>query len=118
MFHHHLLISERGRLALEFNRKVRQYFGKKVDDFAILETADAPDGVEFIVQFNMYGYADISVTCVNGELSAHALQGKSPKDLSVKVKYKSNSYRRFFRKMQKEVALRIPDKYLIAKGWK
>ena len=111
-------LNEMDQLALDFNKKVREYFGDKVGNFVILDVLNVPGHMEFRVEFDIYKYADISVTYENGGISASILLSKYPKTLNVRADYKTANFDEFFEKMKKEIELRIPDKYLEAKGWK
>ena len=106
-------------LAQDFCRRAQEYFGDKAADFIIKEVLNAPGHMEFEINFSLYNYADISVSYENGGIGGSIWLGKYPKGLSARADYFRNvDFNRFFREIQEEVELWIPDKYLKAKGWK
>lgn len=73
----------------------------------------------FQIEFNAYNYYICVVTYDGGRFGCSIKQGKSYLNLDSKTKwYEEIELNSFFKEMKEELELRIPDKFLIRKGFR
>ena len=112
-------LNETGKMALEFNKKMREYFGDRVKDFVIYDVDDDPNHRAFSIDFDAYNYFNIITTYEKGRFGCSIQYGKYCIGLDNSQKWWDTAdFNIFFKELKEELELRIPDKYLEAKGWK
>ena len=85
-------LNETDRMALEFNRQARELLGNRVTDFVISDVIDDPNHRAFSSTFKAYDFFMVRLNYDRGNFSCCICTGQ-------------------------EIELRIPDKFLKAKGW-
>lgn len=111
-------LNETDKMALEFNRKVREKFGDRVDDFGIEDVVNDPNYRSFSVTFKAYDYFIIRMNYDKGRFGCCIELGEYSVGLNNSQKWWDTAdFNVFFEELKIEIELRIPDKYLIAKGW-
>lgn len=115
-----LKLNETDKMALELNNKIREYFGKKVDNFILSDVIDDPNHRAFSVTFEMYNYFNMILNYDRGHFGCAIING-AHHGVSLKNSqewWDTANFNQFFKELKDEIELRIPDKYLKAKGWK
>lgn len=111
-------LNETDKLALDFNKKVREIFGNKVTDFVIMDVIDDPNHRAFGVKFEAYNYFAIRMNYDKGRFGCCIITSEMGIALHNSQKwYDTANFDIFFKELKEEIELRIPDKFLIAKGW-
>lgn len=106
------------KMALEFNKKARARFGDRVDDFVILDVIDDPNWREFGIEFYAYDYFIVRLNYDRGRFGCCICEGKYGIRLnSSQENWDTADFDIFFDDLERELELRIPDKFLKAKGW-
>ena len=112
-------LNETERMALDFNKKIRERFGNKVEEFVILDVIDDPNWRSFGVEFFAYRYFLIRLNYDRGRFGCCISIGKYGISLENSQKWWDTAdFDIFFDDLERELELRIPDKFLEAKGWK
>ncbi|QOV28875.1 hypothetical protein INT50_09340 [Vibrio diabolicus] len=95
--------------------QISDYWGNAADDFCTSESTNIPFQ-RFVLEFSLYRYSVIRITFERNSLFfSEVSKGISFSILSRKVSYQDLFDT--FAEIDEEVRLRIPDKYLVAKGW-
>lgn len=100
-------------------KDIQNYFTQKAKDF-VTEILFEKPFLSFSIYFKLYDYYFITINYENGSIGAGILNGNyimgiitKKKDLNDKIPLSD-----FFKEIDTEIQLRIPDKFLEAKGWK
>lgn len=111
-------LSETDEMALEFNRKLREKFGERVDDFGIEGVNDDLNHRAFSITFKAYNYFVIRLNYDRGRFGCCIDFGEYGIGLENSQKWWDTAdFDIFFEELKQEIELRIPDKFLKAKGW-
>lgn len=92
-----------------------EYFKDKVADFTVKESADIPY-LQLKIECSFYNFYVIRFLVEKGTLFISISQSKYQFDL-MKLTFKSELFYKVLEDLESELQLRIPDKYLSAKGW-
>ena len=100
-------------------KEVQNYFTNKAKDF-VTEILFEEPFLLFSIYFKLYDYYFITINYENGSIGAGILNGNyimgietNKKDLNDEIPLSD-----FMKEIDTEIQLRIPDKFLEAKGWK
>ncbi|MHA2764466.1 hypothetical protein [Vibrio harveyi] len=95
--------------------QISDYWGSAADDFCTSESTNIPFQ-RFVLEFSLYRYSVVRVNFERNSLFfSEVSKGISFNLLSRKVSYPDLIDT--LAEIDEEVRLRIPDKYLVAKGW-
>lgn len=112
-------INETTKMALDLNKKMRNYFGDRADNFCVLDVVDDSNYRAFSVEFEAYNYFPVRINYDKGRVGSCIIFGEKKMSLENSQKWwDETDFDKFFKELQSEIELRIPDKYLEAKGWK
>ena len=94
------------------------YFNDRIDDFVVLEKTDLPYTM-FSIRFNMYKYYNVILNYDRGAFGCAIING----DLGIDLENSQEWYDKadmniFCQELEKQLELRIPDKFLEHYGWK
>lgn len=95
--------------------KLDNYFNKAIKDYFIKESTDLPS-LQLVMEMNIYNYYVIRITVEKGILFASIVESGFLMDL-FKFQISEETLEDLAQNLDSEIRLRIPDKYLIAKGW-
>ena len=100
-------------------RMLRNKFGNKIDDVQIFNIVEIPYKT-FSVKFSAYNYFVVLFNYDRGIIGCNIQYGeKSFIVLENSQKwYEKADFDVFYKELQEQLELRIPDKYLEANGWK
>ncbi|HLR78442.1 MAG TPA: hypothetical protein VK062_05255 [Burkholderiaceae bacterium] len=96
-------------------KKVDYFFGDRVNISEYDPEYDYPR-VSFRISVNLYNYLDSFLIYNFGKISFY-ICGPNSSNKIFKVPYSEETFDELVRRMDDEARLRIPDKYLIEKGW-
>ncbi|MDA0126447.1 hypothetical protein OH459_28145, partial [Vibrio sp. MM46] len=95
--------------------QISDYWGSVADDFCTSESTNIPFQ-RFVLEFSLYRYSVVRINFERNSLFfSEVSKGISFSLLSRKVSYPDLIDT--LAEIDEEVRLRIPDKYLVAKGW-
>lgn len=111
-------LNETDRMALEFNRQARELLGNRVTDFVISDVIDDPNHRAFSSTFKAYDFFMVRLNYDRGNFSCCICTGGIEFGLDNSQKYWDTAdFDVFLEELKQEIELRIPDKFLKAKGW-
>lgn len=95
------------------------FFKDRVQDFATAEKTDTPF-IQFGFEFEIYNYFIVRFNYSRGGCGFCIVNGELGIDLDIEPEWfeEIKDLNKYFKKLEKEIELRIPDKFLKAKGWK
>ncbi len=108
-------LNETDQMALEFNRQARELLGNRVTDFVISDVIDDPNHRAFSSTFKAYDFFMVRLNYDRGNFSCCICTGETEFGLDNSQKYWDTAD--FDVGFKQEIELRIPDKFLKAKGW-
>lgn len=113
-------LNETMKMAVNVNNMLRDKFGDRLDNFVIFNVDDDPNNRTFSIEFEAYNYFIIRMNYDKGRFGCSIQIGnKSFIPLANSQKWFDEAdFETFFNELKNELELRIPDKFLIAKGWK
>lgn len=98
--------------------KMCDYFQEKVKDFVISDLIDDMNYRSFIIEFNAYNYFPMRFCYDKGRISCGICFGTRVIRLNNRQKWwEEIDLEVYFKELQSDIELRIPDKYLKAHGW-
>lgn len=104
------------------NRMIDQLiekFDSKMDDFVITNVDEDVNHKAFNIDFTAYNYFICLISYERGRFGCSIRNGEYYISLNNSQKwYDEANFDIFFKELKEELELRIPDKYLEAKGWK
>ena len=111
-------LNDTHQMAIRFSTIAREKMGDKVDNFCIFNVDDDVNHRAFSIDFEAYNYFAIRLNYDQGRFGCNIISGERMIGLNNSQKWwdKAN-FDIFFVELQKELELRIPDKYLRAHGW-
>ncbi len=107
-------------IRMEIGRKIKETFGDKIRSIEIFDVVEEPSHWAFKIRFIAYDYF---VVLFNYELdiigfSIEVGLGKFVSLSNGHNCYSNTDMNSYLDSIKEELELRIPDKYLIAHGWK
>ena len=107
------------KLAQEISKEMRIIFKDKIDATQIYDVNDDINHRAFKIKFIAYDYFVVIFNYEQDIIGCSIEQGNSTHILLSKGKncYSDKNIYEFFRKVDNELKLRIPDKFLEAHGW-
>ena len=94
------------------------YFHNKVKDFVVNNLFDDESHRSFSIEFNAYDYFPVIFNYDMGRMGYNICFGDRMIELENSQKWWDEAdFNILFAELQKELELRIPDKYIQANGW-
>lgn len=98
--------------------KLIVFFGKKIDSIVIEDVIDVPGHTSFSIKFVAYKYFPIRLNYDRGRFGCCISNGEIGISLENSQKWWDTAdFDIFLEELKQEIELRIPDKFLKAKGW-
>ena len=96
----------------------KEHFGEKISSFSVFGQTDTPYTM-FNMQFTLYNFFNISFNYDRGAFGCSIING----ELGIGLKNSQKWYDKadmdvFFKELEQQIELRIPDKFLEYYGWK
>lgn len=111
-------LNEAKKLAMNISKQIRDYFKDKVDNFSTFNVMDQPH-IEFSIEFKAYDYFTIILNYDRGRFGCAINNGSNGIALNNSQKwYDQADMNIFFKELEQQLELRIPDKFLEYHGWK
>ena len=113
-------LNETEKFAVETSRMIRTYFGNKMDSCGIYDAVEEANHQEFKIDFKAYDYFTIEFDYENDLCEFFIVLSKEVKLSLTKepaVYSKIIDWDSYLKGIKDELELRIPDKFLKAKGW-
>ena len=111
-------LNDTHQMAIRFSTIAREKMGDKVDNFCIFNVNDDVNHREFSIDFEAYNYFAIRLNYDQGRFGCNIISGERMIALNNSQGWWDEAdFDVFFKELQKELELRIPDKYLQAHGW-
>lgn len=99
-------------------KQLREYFGDRLSACNLCQLQEEPH-LEFEVEFQLYDYFRVLFHYDNGEIGCEIKYGEKKIKLpNSQMRYETLDRNLFFKELEQEIELRIPDKYLKAQAWK
>ncbi len=112
-------LNDTERMANELCEKFETRFKEKIDNCEIFDVVDEPSHRAFKIRFEAYNYFIILFNYDLDRMGCSIEYGKYYISLENSQRWYSGAhFNAFFDEFQKEVELRIPDKFLEDRGWK
>ena len=106
------------KIATEMVDKMIEYFGNRVTEFVIAGVINDPSHRAFSITFKAYNYFVIRLNYNKGRFGCCVDFGEYGISLDNSQKWWDTAdFDVFFKELKQEIELRIPDKFLEAKGW-
>ena len=107
------------KLARETRKKVRQSFGSRVETITVYDVVDVPNHHMFKLNFAAYDYFWIQFNYENGLCGFSLIfNDQFGTSLGKRLAYSEiTDWDSYLKDVMEEIELRIPDKFLKAKGW-
>ena len=106
------------QMAIRFITIAREKMGDKVDNFCIFNVNDDVNHRAFSIDFEAYNYFVIRLNYDQGRFGCNIISGERMIALNNSQGWWDEAdFDVFFKELQKELELRIPDEYLRAHGW-
>ena len=111
-------LNDTHQMAIRFNTIAREKMGDKVDKFCIFNVYDDVNHRAFSIDFEAYNYFVIRLNYDQGGFGCNIISGDRMIALNNSQEWWDEAdFDVFFKELQKELELRIPDEYLRAHGW-
>ena len=111
-------LNDTHQMAIRFNTIAREKMGDKVDKFCIFNVNDDVNHRAFSIDFEAYNYFVIRLNYDQGRFGCNIISGDRMIALNNSQEWWDEAdFDVFFKELQKELELRIPDEYLRAHGW-
>jgi len=105
-------------ISREIMKKLDEYFREKVGGFVISVETDTPY-ITFKIEFVMYKYFNVVLNYDRGSFGCSIINGSKFVQLDNSQKwYDEADINLFFKELEQQIELRIPDKFLKYHGWK
>lgn len=113
-------LNEMQRIALSVSKELKKIFENRISYTNIFDVVDEPNHHNFKIGFTAYDYFSVVFQYEQDIIGCHIEIGKNTFVPLLKEKhcYSDTDINSYFLKVKEELELRIPDKYLRAKGWK
>ena len=110
--------NETAKMAGEFCDMLKKKFGDRVDDISIFRLVDDQSHREFSISFVAYEYYTVGFNYERGSFGCFLDFGRTGVNLNSSQKWWDTAdFDIFFDDLERELELRIPDKFLKARGW-
>ena len=107
------------QMASDFCDMIMERFGNRVNDISIFKVIDDNNHREFRISFVAYEYYPVGLNYERGSFGCFLDFGRTGVSLNSSQKWWDTAdFDIFFDDLERELELRIPDKFLEAKGWK
>ena len=111
-------LNDTHQMAIRFSTIAREKMGDKVDNFCIFNVNDDVNHRAFSIDFEAYNYFVIRLNYDQGRFGCNIISGERMIALNNSQGWWDEAdFDVFFKELQKELELRIPDEYLRAHGW-
>ena len=111
--------NETQTMAINFTKMAKEKMGDKVKDFCISDVYDDVNNRAFSVEFTAYDYFPIRLNYERGRFGCCILYGERTVALSNSQQWwEEADFDVFFKELERELKLRIPDKFLKAHRWR
>lgn len=111
-------LNETAKKAYFISDKLLDFFGKRVGSIVIEDIVDVPGHTSFDIKFKVYDYFPMRFNYDTGRFGCSIAIGETAIGLENSQKWwDSADFDIFFEELKQEIELRIPDKFLKAKGW-
>ena len=113
-------LNETGKFAVETSRMIRTYFGNRMDSLGIYDIVEEANHHEFKIDFGAYDFFAIEFDYENDICEFFIVLSKEVKLSLTKepaVYSQISDWDSYLKGIKDELELRIPDKFLKAKGW-
>ncbi|MEN6411612.1 MAG: hypothetical protein ABFC84_02475 [Veillonellales bacterium] len=105
-------------IAIDIINKLKNYFGSRFEGFSVCSITDEPYKM-FSIKFTAYNYFSIILNYDRGSFGCSISNGGE----GIALKSNQNWYDKadmniFFKELEQQIELRIPDKFLEFYGWK
>ena len=111
-------LNDTHQMAIRFSTIAREKMGDKVDNFCIFNVYDDVNHRAFSIDFEAYNYFAIRLNYDQGRFGCNIISGERMIALNNSQGWWDEAdFDVFFKELQKELELRIPDEYLRAHGW-
>lgn len=98
--------------------QLEKTFGDSVDDFGVFNIIEDPNHMHLNISFQAYNYFIILFTYDMGRFGCSIQFGQHTVGLPNSQKWFDEAdFSIFFKELKEELELRIPDKFLKARGW-
>ena len=94
-------------------------FEDKIRDCVIYDIVEEGNNKSFNIDFQAYNFYEIKLSYKNGKIN-WSIKFDDKTTIGIKkdvIVYSETNLNLFFEEMQKELEMRIPDKFLQANGW-
>ena len=104
-------------IAKEFIGSMKSVFGRGVEGISLHDVSDVPFQ-QFSVNFVLYDYFPMQFNYDRGRFGCCICFGERAIPIKTSFEWNDgNIYDEYWKEIAYEIKLRIPDKYLAAKGW-
>ena len=105
--------------AIKTSRMIRSYFGKRMDDSSIYDIVEKNNYRTFKINFIAYNYVCVEFDYENDWCEFFIVLNEACKQsLCNRTKFSEiTDWDAYLTGIMREIELRIPEKYLKAKGW-
>ena len=111
--------NETQTMAIDFTKMAKEKMGDKVKDFCISDIYDDVNNRAFSVEFAAYDYFPIRLNYERGRFGCCISYGERTVALSNSQQWwEVADFDVFFKELERELKLRIPDKFLKAHRWR
>ena len=101
----------------ELIKTAKVIFNEKIANIVLLEVTDEPYPM-FSLKFVAYNYFVIRCNYDRGHFGCNIVSGNEAIPIPCKIEWADNcNYSLFWKEIDEQIRLRIPDKFLIANGW-
>ena len=106
------------QMASDLCDQIMEHFGDRVTRISVWSVVDDPNHREFIIVFEAYNYFPIRLSYDRGWFECYIDFDENKIVLESTQKWWDTAdFDIFFDDLERELELRIPDKFLKAKGW-
>lgn len=113
-------LNETEEMASKLSKMIRGEFGNRIGSSEIFNVFDDESHRTFSVRFHAYNYFIIVFNYDKGRIGCSIQYGEK-NYISLENSqqwYEDTNFEIFLKELQEQIELRIPDKFLIAKGWR
>ena len=111
-------LNNTSKMAIQFNKMAREKMGEKVAGFCVFNVNDDVNHREFSIDFEAYNYFVVRLNYENGRFGCCIVFGDKSIALDNSQEWWDEAnFNIFFSELQRELEMRIPDKFLKAHGW-
>ena len=113
-------LNETEKFAVETSRMIRTYFGNKMDTSGIYDVVEEDNHHTFKIDFKAYDYFTIEFDYENDVCEFFIVLTKEVKLSLTKepaIFSQITDWDSYLKEIMAEIELRIPDKFVKAKGW-